>query len=149
MDIKKQLYDYCQKYLLNRIQAGENDIRELQESANEETKSSSGDKYETGRAMMQLEMEKLSGQLAETKRTLQTLNKIKIESNHNFVQPGSLVNSSLGNFFITVSVGKIVLNEKTYMAVSSDSPIGLALMGKKKDESIVFNNRTVTITEVH
>jgi hypothetical protein len=52
-----------------RIASAEEAIRMAQESANQEGKSSAGDKYETGRAMAQLEIEKASGQLAEANKS--------------------------------------------------------------------------------
>jgi len=52
-------------YIDQRIDAAKKAIGEAQASANEETKSSAGDKYETGRAMMQLAIEQNSTQLAK------------------------------------------------------------------------------------
>ena len=49
------------KIILNeKISNLNKDINSLKESQKNDTKSSMGDKYETGRAMIQLELEKLS-----------------------------------------------------------------------------------------
>ena len=66
--LKKQVFDHCwdtvlkqEKSLLNRQQL-------LRESLESEQKSSAGDKHETGRAMVQLEQEKLGKQLHKLQR---------------------------------------------------------------------------------
>ena len=64
--IKQELYKLCQTYIQQRILTAKQAIEAAQQAANNETKSSSGDKYETGRAMMQLEIEKDSAQLSES-----------------------------------------------------------------------------------
>ena len=64
-EIKRKLYQHCINFVDKRIAAAKETIAMAQESANEDTKSSAGDKYETGRAMAQLEIEKTAGQLEE------------------------------------------------------------------------------------
>jgi transcription elongation GreA/GreB family factor len=148
ISIKQQLYNYCQTYLSKRIATAEEAIRASQESANEETKSSSGDKYETGRAMMQLEMEKDSTQLAEALKLKRLLDSIKIETRAAAVQSGSLVITDTSNFFIAISVGQITLEDKIYLVVSAESPIGSKLIGLKTGETFIFANKTYKIEQV-
>ena len=57
MDIKNQLYQLCCNYVNKRIDEINVIIDEAVEAANNETKSSAGDKYEVGREMMQQEIE--------------------------------------------------------------------------------------------
>jgi hypothetical protein len=45
--IKQQLYALCQEFISRRIIVAQQAIAAAQSAANEETKSSSGDKYET------------------------------------------------------------------------------------------------------
>ncbi len=54
-EIKEQLYNYCMTHINNRINNIEDILRSIKEAKNNETKSSAGDKYETSRAMMQIE----------------------------------------------------------------------------------------------
>jgi len=53
--IKEQLHNLCITYVQNRMQAAEDAFRAAEQASNDDTKSSAGDKYETGRAMMQQE----------------------------------------------------------------------------------------------
>jgi len=62
------LYQACFEFIDNRIKTIRQAIQETQASADQETKSSAGDKYETGLSMMQLDMEKQAEQLAEDPR---------------------------------------------------------------------------------
>lgn len=86
-------------------------IEHAQLAANEETKSSAGDKYETGRAMMQLEIEKQSVQLAEAMKLKHVLSQINPEKTTETIQSGSLVFTDQGNFYISISAGKLIWKE--------------------------------------
>jgi hypothetical protein len=119
-----------------------------QASANEETKSSAGDKYETGRAMMQLEIEKNTVQLGEANKLKQLLDKIDPDKKLNKVQLGSLVITNQGNFYISISVGQLQVNGEKYYAIASTSPIGLKLNGLSERDSFVFNNKDYIIKTI-
>ena len=58
MTTKDRLLQKCTEFVSQKIKTIEHSILELRLAANSETKSSVGDKYETGRAMIQLEIEK-------------------------------------------------------------------------------------------
>jgi len=117
-------------------------------SANNETKSSSGDKYETGRAMMQLEIEKNSVQLAESLKLKTALDQITLDDDPQVVKPGSLVVTDHGVFFIAISLGKINLQNKTFFVISPGSPLGLKLMRLKAGDQITFRDQPYFIREL-
>src|SRR5690606_34304897 len=98
--IKPALYRLCEEYVDKRIASCRDAIIEAQAAANEETKSSSGDKYETGRAMMQLEIEKNGEQLAQSVKLKSMLTRINPDMRTASVQPGSLVLTDRGAFYI-------------------------------------------------
>jgi transcription elongation GreA/GreB family factor len=144
---KKRLHQICLHAVNTRIQRLKSTQLELQESANEETKSSAGDKYETGRSMAQLEIVKLAEQLKDAEGQLSILSNIK-EVPKDKIQLGSLVNTTQGIFYIAVSLGPVeVLNEK-YLVVSTFSPIGKALLGKKKGDVVENFNKKVLVKEI-
>lgn len=119
----------------------------VQASANDETKSSAGDKYETGRSMMQLELEKQSAQLAEAAKMQQTLDRISLEASES-IHPGSLVYTNQGIFFISVSAGPIGVDENKVMAISMASPLGTSLRDRKAGEEFRFNGKLFRIEKV-
>ncbi|HMC85967.1 MAG TPA: hypothetical protein VKI61_10590 [Chitinophagaceae bacterium] len=60
---KNNLKQFCQLTIEQRIAAAKEIIQNVQEAANNEEKSSAGDKYETGRAMGHLQKDMHSRQL--------------------------------------------------------------------------------------
>ena len=147
-NLKEQLYE---KFLLiaqHRVAELEHIIKEAQHAANNETKSSAGDKHETGRAMAQLETEKLNTQLGEALKLTELLYKINPKEVHQLIGLGSLVVTTNGNFFISASLGKIVHNNETYFAISSVSPIGKKIIGLKLTDQFFFNEIKYIIKKI-
>lgn len=146
--IKQQLYNLCLEYLEKRIQAAREAIEAAQQSANDETKSSSGDKYETGRAMMQLEVEKNASQLSESMKLKHTLDQIRIDHTAATVQPGSLVVTDREVFFMAISLGKVKVDDRNYLVISPASPLGQKLMGLKSGDRTTFKDQPYIIQEI-
>lgn len=148
MSIKKELYNKCQEFVNEKLQTIEKTIQSNKNALNSETKSSAGDKHETGRAMLQLEMEKAGQQLKVVNEMQQQLDRIDFETDSNFVRLGSVVLTSQMNYFISVSAGKIVIESKSFFAISLNSPIGELLIGKKEGDIVVFRDQKIKIKEV-
>ena len=148
MILKKEIYTKCVKIAQQRVADLSAIIKEAQNAANNETKSSAGDKHETGRAMAQLETEKLTKQLAEALKLEQVLSQINPDTKHQQVGLGSLVTTNNGQFFIAASLGKVTLNDATIFAISNVSPIGKLLIGLKKEDSFSFNGKAYAIYNV-
>ena len=144
---KKALYDACLTYVQQRIDTATEAMRAAQESANSESKSSAGDKYETGRAMAQLERDRHAQLLADARRMRQELEQIDLVPAA-AVRPGSLAKTDQGTFFISISAGRISLEGRDYMAVSAASPIGAALRGKRVGEVAIFNNSRYVVEAI-
>lgn len=149
MSLKSKLYQLCVEFVEGRISSIKHAISDAQASANNETKSTAGDKHDTSRAMMQLEVEQKSKQLAETLKLKETLSKFSAEKESMEVDLGSLVQTSSAAYYISISAGKLDLEGKTYFAISGASPIGQQLLGKKAGDSFQFNGRTFEILEVN
>ncbi len=108
-----------------------------------ETKSSVGDKHETGRAMLQLEMEKASQQLSSINLMKSVLNKISTDIVADVIYLGSLIVTDKATYYLAISAGKITIDSYDYFAVSTNSPIGQQLLGKRVGDRIPFNNETI------
>lgn len=118
------------------------------ESKNTATKSTAGDKHETGRAMMERELALSNAQLQKAQFLKNELSKISLEVDVTSVQLGALVVTSHGNYFISIGLGKInVLGDDCY-AISGGSPLGIAMMGKQKGQMINFQGRNIEIIDV-
>lgn len=118
------------------------------ESKNTATKSTAGDKHETGRAMMERELALSNAQLHKAQFLKNELSKISLEVDVTSVQLGALVVTSHGNYFISIGLGKInVLGDDCY-AISGGSPLGIAMMGKQKGQKVNFQGRNIEIIDV-
>ncbi|NRD18677.1 3-oxoacyl-ACP synthase [Winogradskyella eckloniae] len=148
MNIKQQLHSQCQDFLNNRLEVIQNTISDIQVSLTSETKSSAGDKHETGRAMLQLEREKAGHQLAEIEKQKQILQKINVEAKHQKVALGSVIKTTQANYFIAVSAGKLVVDNTRFFAISAATPIAQLLLSKGDDDTIIFRGNEFKIVEV-
>lgn len=145
---KAALFALCQQYVQQRIDTARQAMEAAQEAANSESKSSAGDKYETSRAMAQLERDRNAQLLAEAMKLSQDLDRLTVDKSYATVQPGSLVMTNRGAFFISISAGKLMVYEKDYFAVSPASPIAMALSGRKSGDVVTFNKMTYQIVNV-
>ena len=148
-NVKNELYDKCLAYIGARIAAIEEAMREAQASANNETKSSAGDKYETTRSMMQLDKMMNTKQLHEAQQVKQSLLAIDISKNYMTAQAGSLVITAQNAYFLAIGAGKVVVNDLTYWAISQDAPIGKLLVGKQVGDEVLFNKQVLKITAIY
>lgn len=146
--IKPHLHAACLSYVQERIDACQAAIQAAQESANSETKSSAGDKYETGRAMAQNERDRNTVQLRQAQQLLGELQRINPELPCDTVRPGALVHTSMGVFYLSISAGKLTVDGQDYFAVSAAAPVAVALSGRRANEEALFNGKKIRIEAV-
>src|SRR5690606_2798056 len=120
----------------------------LQESLDSETKNSTGDKHETGRAMVQLEQEKLAQQFMELEKIKNILQRVDVRKRTETIGLGSLAKTTAADYFIAISAGAFKQEGKPMYGISQEAPIAQLLMGKKKGETFVFNGNSHTVLEV-
>ncbi|MEE9439551.1 MAG: hypothetical protein V3V14_11165 [Saprospiraceae bacterium] len=146
--IKKSLLDILIADLELKIQVFQTNIKSIIDSKNNETKSSAGDKFETGRAMMQIEQENKEIQLSKAINTFSFLKQLDINHNSESVRLGSLVYCDTGVFFISAALGKVYFDKKPYFALSLDAPLGRLLFGCKVNDKVTLNHKVTTILEI-
>ncbi|MDB5009644.1 MAG: 3-oxoacyl-ACP synthase [Mucilaginibacter sp.] len=146
--LKEELYQQCLDYVQKRMAAAEQGIKEARQASKEDTKSSAGDKYETGRAMMQQETDRNMGQLNEANKLKVALNTISPTNSSTIAEAGSVVITNNGNFYIAISAGTLLVNGSTYFAISPASPIGLNLKGKKAGYEFTLNGKAYRIESI-
>lgn len=146
--IKAQLLQSCRNHLRGRRRAVEAILANVAISLQEETKSSAGDKHETGRAMLQLERENAGKQLAQIEKLEAILNRVSPEISSGPVHLGSVVMTSQNNYFIAISAGFIRLENIEFFSISRNSPIAMVLLGKIKGQEINFQANHFVITDI-
>lgn len=146
--MKRKAFNILLEKLDLKISTAKSAIASAIDSRDNETKSSVGDKFETGRAMMQLEQQKNEVQLAKAVSLKQTLQQIKIELKKEKGELGALVQTSNGTFLLSIGLGKIMVENQTLYAISMASPMGKVLFGKKTGDELMFQGKTIKILEV-
>ena len=147
--IKKKLYQACVGFVKGKEDIILKTIKSNQEALNSETKSSAGDKHETGRAMLQLEMEKASQQLEVVHSMKTILSRINTSEFSEIIRLGSLVITNQTNYYLSIGAGELIFDGKIYYAVSVNSPIGKLLLGKRVGNAFTFNNKEIKIIEIY
>lgn len=119
----------------------------LQEASNADTKSSMGDKYETGRESINQSRDLLEKQKVLLDRDEKVIAQTSVDPTAT-VSSGALVKVQLGWLWVAVSVGKVMHEGQEVQVVSADSPLILALKGKRVGEKVAFRGRFMEILEV-
>lgn len=131
-----------------RIATAKLAIDNAQEAANNEGKSSAGDKYETGRAMGHLEKDMYARQQAENMKELELLQKVNTEIIYTNARTGAYVRCSDHSFFIAVGLGKQQVDGQPVFFLSPYAPLAKLLLHKKAGDSFLFNKKETVILEV-
>ena len=148
MNRKEKLYNHCRYLLQERVDKAQKAILAAQEDANSETKSSAGDKYETGRAMAHLDKEMHTKRHAVALSELYRLEAINISETTETVSIGSLITTNIGNYFVAVGLGIVQLEGQVYKVISADSPMGKVLLHQEEDDEIMFRKKQIVIQAI-
>jgi hypothetical protein len=148
-NFKQQLYQQLLKVIQEKKGLLNTSFTESRKSLESEAKSTAGDKHETGRAMIQLEQEKMGKQLREVQKLEQTLVRVPHHIACTRVESGALVETNVGFFFISVGLGKIELENKEIIAIAPRAPLAQKMLGLEAKSSFDFNGRRVVIRSIY
>lgn len=147
-NLKEDLFEACTRFVSEKLMNIETVMQANRMGLENESKSSAGDKHETGRAMLHLEMEKASQQFEVVSKMKEVLQRIEINSTSKHIKLGSLVETDQGFYFLSISAGQVKIGHNVYYAVSSSSPIGAVLLGKGQGEQVILGPKTIQILSV-
>ena len=142
------------EWLCNALAERERDLQSaweaMMESNQQEGKSSSGDKHETGRAMVHLELEQLGKQRQEIqKQRAEVLRLVPLEGReYEQVEGGALVTTTIGLYYMITGWGKVIFQGKEVLIIGIPSPVGKALLGKRVGEEFGWGNIRGIITRI-
>jgi len=146
--LKQQLYQQCLDYVQQRMDAAQQGIEAAQQASQDDTKSSAGDKYETGREMAQQETDRNMAQLNEANKLKVALNQINPTLINDRVETGCVVITDTAKFYVSISAGAISAAGETYMAISLASPIGQKMKGLKAGDRFNLNDKVYKIERI-
>lgn len=148
-EFKSSVYQSVFDLLTEREKLLSEELTSLNLSISEDTKSSAGDKYETGREMIRQEIGKVQKQHHQTKIFKQQIQQFfEQEKSSSQVNEGSLLQYGGDWLFISVSLGQVKVNDEKVFLLSKASPLGQALLGKNKLDQVNFRGKTKQIEEL-
>lgn len=138
MNLKQKIYDHYLQVIHHKVAMLQKVLDDLKESGANETKSTAGDKHETALAMLQIEQANTRAQLQEVLTQKTALEKIDPTLSANLVVNGSLVKTNRGYLFVSIAMGKAVIDNIGVIALSPQSPLGQKLMGLKTGDTALI-----------
>jgi hypothetical protein len=146
---KINLYTQCVQKLQEQINDIKDAILKVQESIEGEQGSTAGNKFETARAMGQGELDRLNGQLFKLNLEMNILQQIDAVKPCKSAQLGAIINTEKKSIYLCVGLGKFELNKAIIYAISIQSPLGQAVIGKGVGDEIILGETIEKILSIH
>ena len=140
MTLKHKTYNHYLHLIGEKVNMLQQVLADLKESGANETKSTAGDKHETALAMLQIEQANTRAQLQEVLAQKAALEKINPVLSAAMIVNGSLIKTNRGYLFMSIALGKAVIDNNAVIALSPQSPLGQKLMGLQVVNVALINN---------
>ncbi len=147
LHFKKLVAESCIQVLTNRMELAGKAMNDAQEAANGEEKSSTGDKYETSRAMGHADRELYAKQMLEARNDLEHMRLLNLEKS-DYIKAGSLFEVNEKLYFIGPGLGRINVEGSEVMVISKKAPIFSVFLNRKSGEELDWNGSKWEIGEV-
>tara|TARA_R110002051_G_scaffold317989_1_gene399735 strand:+ start:213 stop:668 length:456 start_codon:yes stop_codon:yes gene_type:complete len=146
---KEKIYQTAIAQVKEKINLLKTERKAINEGILEDTKSSAGDKFETGRETMSRDLMTVENQLKQANYEFDELCRFQaIKEPSPTVQEGSLVQVGSDQYLISISLGQVTVDGQKLFMLSKGSPLGEILVGRKKSDQVEFRGRKLTITEL-
>lgn len=145
--LKKKLFEFCLQQQYDRVDTAQKAVEDAAETAKQED-TSVEEKFESFRTQMQADRDMFAKQLSEARDGLNTLHKIELERQIEAVSLGAVVITNAQKLFISINIGQVKMDNESYYAISLESPLCKAMMGKKVGESFIFRDKTIKVEDI-
>ncbi|NNC84056.1 MAG: 3-oxoacyl-ACP synthase [Flavobacteriales bacterium] len=145
---KSHIHAHLIHLLEERIAEQRTSIESLKASRDKESKSTTGDKHEVGRAMAQNELDTQESQLQRTIGLLRELQNLDPTFQADTVVKGSLVTTDKATYFLSIAWGRLNVDGEEVFVISTASPLGRQMIGKRAGQHLEFNSQVQRITAV-
>ena len=146
-ELKSKIIEHCTNIFERKLLIINDELKHLSDAIAEDTKSSAGDKYETGREMANLEKEKLHAQALGFKNSLASLSALP-ERISTKVDIGSLIKTNKEWIHVSISLGQLAVDGEKVLVISPLAPLAKLMVNKEKGETITFRNSNYQIIEI-
>ena len=147
-NFKQKILSHYQLLLQDKIDIYQDLILSLTEDAQNDAKSSAGDKHETTLSKLHIEQEKIANKLKEALEQQFILSKLDVTQISNNVVLGSLVKTNHLTVLVCIALPKITVDNQTIFAISPQSPLGIQMMHKKVQAEFLVNQVNYKILEI-
>jgi transcription elongation GreA/GreB family factor len=147
-ELKEKIIAYCTEVYQQKLVIINNELKHLAQAIADDTKSSAGDKYETGREMANLEKAKLQAQVLGFNKSLAALRSLPGATSGK-IDVGSLVKTDKEWIFLAVSLGQVEVKDENVLVISPMAPLAQEMMGKKEGESVTFRDIITNINSIY
>ena len=107
------------------------------------------DRYDSYRTKMMRSRDMYAKQYSNALAGIRYLQDLLKMPPFDVVEHGAVVITDRQNFLLSIGAGKFMVEKQVFFAISAQTPIYLALKGKKVGEGIVFNGQSQTIKEIY
>lgn len=147
---RSQVFDALKSQLTAAVNEGECHLSSLQDALASESKSTAGDKHETGRAMIHQEMRQVNGTLERSRSALQELTRMQSSSEPPLrVASGVLVETNGPWVLVGLPFGKMNVEGTLVLGVSSEAPLAKSWSGSELGDEVRVGPNTFLIKALH
>lgn len=145
--VKKRLIEECRRIQQKAVDSARNAMSEAQQALNEYGPNK--DRYDSFRDQLISRRDMFSAQYKKALTECDTIGKLTPESLKTCVEFGAVVVTDRSRFFISISAGKICLEEDLYYAISPNVPLFKVMDGLCKGREFEFNGVRQKIIEIY
>ncbi len=106
------------------------------------------DRYDSYRTKMMRSRDMYARQYSNALAGIRCLQDLLKQPPFNTVEHGACVVTDRQNFLLSIGAGKFMVGNQVWFAISAQTPIYLALKGKKEGDSFVINGQLQTLKSV-
>ena len=145
--IKQKIFDKCLSTQLEHIQNIEFAMNDAQKSANEYGQGA--DLFDSNKMQMIGKRDMYANQLKTETNLLEVLNKVDLSVKHDKVEFGAVVITNLQKVFISIGLGKIVIENEEFYSISLKVPFYEAMAGLKAGDKFNFRGKDIQIVNIY
>ena len=106
------------------------------------------DRYDSYRTKMMRSRDMYAKQYSNAQTGVRYLQDLLKLPPFDVVEHGAVVVTDRQNFLLSIGAGKFMVGNRVFFAISAQTPIYMALKGKRVGDTIVFNGQGQTIKEI-
>ena len=145
--VKRMLVEECRRIQKKTVDSTKTAMSEAQQALNEYGPNK--DRYDSFRDQLIARRDMFSAQYQKALTEYNTVEKLDPKSSNSCVEFGAVVITDKSKFFVSVSAGKIPLDDVVYYAISPNVPLYKVMAGLCKGSEFEFNGMRQKILDIY